>query len=118
MKYEVKLFEVRDVATYIPVVATRIDVASFDVGVDAQERSLLLKTGWSDSNPALIVSRLGDGKGQTDPYSWKCSTMTVAHSYIAAFWHTLESGDVIDAEFIRGETDAKKVPDRLSEVAL
>lgn len=43
MKYEVKLFEVRDVATYIPVVATRIDVASFDVGVDAQERSLLLK---------------------------------------------------------------------------
>jgi hypothetical protein len=44
--------------------------------------------------------------------------MTVAHSYIAQNWDILESGDVIDAEFIRGETDTEKIPDRLSEVTL
>lgn len=113
MTSEVKLFEVRDSMTYIPVVATRINVALVK---GEQELSLLRKTGWSDSNPAIIVARLGDGHGRVDPYDWPGDTRTMpnAHAHIIANWDTLASGDVIDVEFLLGITKEKKLPDRLT----
>jgi len=38
--------------------------------------------------------------------------MTVAHAYIEKNFHNLNSGDVIDVEFILGETDKPKTSER------
>ena len=40
--------------------------------------------------------------------------MGSAHRHIELNWDTLNSGDVIDVEFIRGEVDAPKVSERLT----
>ena len=38
--------------------------------------------------------------------------MKVAHNYIATHWHDLVDGDVVDVEFILGETAEKKISER------
>ena len=39
--------------------------------------------------------------------------MATAHDHIVKNWVTLEDGDVIDVEFILGETKVKKVSERI-----
>ena len=58
-----------------------------------------------------IVVKMNDSMGANyDPYNWtKCGrTMNVAHRHIEANWDKLASGDVVDVEFILGETSAPK----------
>ena len=40
--------------------------------------------------------------------------MPVAHNYIIEHWHELKDGDVVDVQFILGETKAPKVSERRS----
>jgi len=40
-------------------------------------------------------------------------TMLEAHRHVAAHWNELQSGDVVDVEFILGETAAPKVSERV-----
>ena len=49
-----------------------------------------------------------------DPYNWVRDTRTkrTAHSHIERNWADLRDGDVIDVEFILGETAIKKVSER------
>jgi hypothetical protein len=49
-----------------------------------------------------------------DPYHWPRDPRTkpYAHVYIEAHWHDLKDGDVIDVEFILGETTSPKVSER------
>gem|GEM_PF-2943358 len=51
-----------------------------------------------------------------DPYDWSGTPRTYreAHKYIKQNWGILESGDVIDVEFILGETDTCKISERLT----
>ena len=107
-----KLFEIRDSATFIPVIATKIE---YDI--DAQSY-LLRRAGLSKPlNPALfyiLLCRINSGGGecQTLPYNWHGRTMTTAHQHIVKNWQKLEDGDVIDVEFILGETKVRKVSER------
>lgn len=43
-----------------------------------------------------------------DPYDWGDRTMTVAHQYIESNFDQLNNGDVVDVEFILGETSVPK----------
>ena len=106
---EIKMFEVRDRATFIPVMAIKPNPRC------EAERALLARGGFGRDAEAqqryTIVVKMNDSMGATyDPYAWvKCGrTMNHAHRHIEANWDKLASGDVVDVEFILGETAAPK----------
>jgi uncharacterized GH25 family protein len=41
--------------------------------------------------------------------------LAVAHNYIIKHWHDLHDGDVVDVEWILGETKQKKISERVTE---
>jgi hypothetical protein len=103
-----KLFEVRDRATFLPVIAT-----SMTSPANEAEFYLLRRAGYG-VQPLILLTRLdADGRpANYDPYAWGDRTMRVAHQHIQDHWLTLESGDVVDVEYILGERDAPKVSER------
>ena len=102
-----KCLEVRDAMTFIPVVA--IDTSAANEG----QRYLLRRAGYSHDGSAILLVNLNDARASNDPYGWGGSrTMTGAHLYIEAHWDTLQDGDVVDVEFIRGETEFPKKSER------
>ena len=69
-----------------------------------------------------MLMMLDDGKATNDPYKWESlglgpRTMPVAHNYIIENWHDLRDGDVVDVEFILGESSAPKTSERFTEVS-
>ena len=105
---ESKVLEVRDVATFIPMLAININPAIDD---DGSQRWLMRRCGYPcDGEPNIILTRLdGSGKATNDPYAWGGRTYPVAHNYIIEHWDRLTDGDVVDVEFILGEKPTKKV---------
>ena len=118
------LLEVRDRMTFIPVVA--MSTESYRPGVDdvsrltlhqrsnlEARRYLLCRSGYSPDGETIILVNLNDCRASNDPYGWNGRTMTVAHEFIEQNWDKLSDGDVIDVEFILGETTVKKTSERL-----
>lgn len=105
---ETKIIEVRDSATFIPVLCVNMN------SYDATERYFLRRCGYPlDGEPNILLTRLSaDGPANNDPYSWGGRTYPVAHDYIITHWSELQSGDVVDVEFILGETAHKKSSER------
>lgn len=106
-----KLFELRDRATFVPVMVTKVEYRN------EAERYLLRRSGFELPSDMVIMAGLDGGldKATCDPYDWAGNrTRMVAHDYIAKNFDKLESGSVIDVEYILGETEQPKV----SEAAL
>jgi len=120
-----KAFEVRDRGTFIPVVAIKM-VPSFNSGTQAEfdvteaERYLLRRAGYGFEFPSILLCRMEasgvDRNATYDAYSWGQNprTMHVAHLHIEKNFDALNSGDVIDVEFILNETQKAKRSERLS----
>ena len=103
-----KMFEVRDRGTYIPVAAVKL------VTDDISEEYMLRRAGYSNYYPAVIVIRVDNVEAHNDAYDWTGSrTLKEAHVYIAKNFDTLTTGDVIDVEFILGETTECKKSERI-----
>jgi len=103
---EAKIFEVRDSATFIPVVAIKLDSLK-----EPESNSYLLRrAGYGD--PLILLTRLQGGKACYDLYDWGNRTMQFAHAYIEKNFDKLETGAVIDVEFILGETTEPKKSER------
>jgi len=114
---ETKVLEIRDSGTFIPMLAININPAIDD---DNSQRYLMRRCGYScDGTPNVILTRLdGDGMATNDPYAWRGShTYANAHHFILDHWDELKDGDVIDVEFILGETKEKKVSERFNKFA-
>ena len=116
---EVKLFEVRDRATFIPCFGILMSPSDENfIGARSdrseEERYLLQRAGFGFDNPLVMFGRLEGGGCQYDPYGWPSSSRTihVAHVHIANHWNELSSGDVIDVEYILGETTEPKRSER------
>lgn len=111
---QTKLFEVRDSATFIPVVAVLLDP-----DFNNEENKYLIRRAGFRIEPGVILCRLecaGTERNATyDPYAWGNRTLTTAHLHIIEHWTTLESGAVIDVQFILKETDRAKISERFSE---
>lgn len=115
---DVKLFEVRDRATFIPVMAVRLAYR------DSYERYLLRRAGFDGSQiephsadePYVVLWPLIGGPCNYDPYAWPglARTYPQAHAWLIANWNKVSSGDVIDVEFILGETEAPKPSERVT----
>lgn len=105
---EVKLFEIRDRGTTIPMVGIRIDPN--DMTLNESERWLQERAGFGKKS--VLLSPLMGGKSHYDVYHWGDRTFHTAHKYIRDNWEKLDSGQVIDVEFILGETLNPKISDR------
>ena len=96
---EVKLFEVRDKATFMPVMGVR---------VSGDGDPLLRRAGFGP-DPLVILVPLEGACGhrwQYNPYDWPGNERTIpeAHLYIQRHWDELPDGAVVDVEYILGET--------------
>lgn len=65
----------------------------------------------------IILTDISGGRGQStcDPFDWNDRTMHTAHEWITKHFHTLKNGDVVDVEFILGETKVPKRSERFSD---
>lgn len=111
MRAETKLFEIRDAGTFIPVAATRVIN-----GGDATSW-LVSRGGWALGDGPTHVWRLSENVGYSDPLDWggQSRTMQVAHQHIIEAWDSLESGAVIDVEFLLGMRAEPKLSERVTE---
>lgn len=106
---EVKFIEILDRMTFIPAVAVLL------APHEPREALLMHRAGYGPASPnTVLMARLVDGRGHVDPFEWCDRTHTSAHRFIAANWNVIQSGDVVDVEYILGETTEPKK----SEVAL
>jgi selenophosphate synthetase-related protein len=93
-----KLFEIRDRATFIPVLA---------IDISAKDGYLARRAGFGHRCIQLV-----DFEGRRtayNPYDWSGRTFPAAHAYIETHWDELADGDVVDVEFVLGETTQPKV---------
>ena len=104
-----RTFEVRDRATFIPMLAVKLEP---DCEAD---RYLLERAGYGDTahDQAQYVMLWnldgGDDQATIDPYKWRNRrTRQTAHAYIIQHWDDIASGNVIDVEYILGETPHPK----------
>ena len=105
-----KVLEVRDSATHIPVLAIRMLAKN---GI--QSYYIHGRSGYPKDGSCIAVIILPDCDGNCDPYAWRAGrTMGHAHHYIYDHFDELNDGDVVDVEFILGETPTKKVSERLT----
>lgn len=102
----VKLFEVRDRATFLPIFAISTNPSNEDQGY------LLHRVGFNTGNAVIIARLNGEYNSSADAYHWNDRTMQTAHLYIDEHFHELKDGDVIDIEFILGESTEKKISER------
>ncbi len=104
-----KMFEVRDRATFIPVMATKM------LGTNNENGYLVGRCGFGVEFPLVTVTRFHPCESQYDPYKW-CDgsrTMFEAHQYIQKNFDALNDGDVVDVEYILGETSEPKKSERI-----
>lgn len=111
---EVKCLEIRDVGTFIPVICIR-PVAENDA-----QCYLLRRDGYrADAGEYCVIYINAQCRGVAyDCYDWPANPRThrTAHKYIRDHWHELTDGDVIDLQFILGETTAPKASERLEQL--
>lgn len=104
-----KVLELRDAGTFLPLLAVDINPD------DEQQRYLMRRCGYSCSGePNVVIVKLSANSdpASNDPYSWGGRTFPVAHHWILEHWNELQDGDVVDVEFILGETLTQKVSER------
>lgn len=112
---EVKLFEIRDSMTFMPMLAIKFETRN------EAERFLLARAGYGrdkfDQAQYVLLLELagGDGRYNCDPYGWQggARTLKTAHNYIIERWNDLASGDVVCVEHILGERPEPKVSERI-----
>jgi hypothetical protein len=103
----IKMFEVRDRATCIPVMAIKMYSA------DCNEIFLLRRAGYGFEQPLIMLVELCHNSSSYDPYSWgDTRTIRNAHMYIQENFDSMDTGDVVDVEFILGEVDTPKISER------
>lgn len=111
---QVKTIEIRDRGTFIPALAIQLEP------LNEADRYLLARAGFGSRPEAqaqyIILAKLGqEGAAYCDPSYWPPHgrTMGTAHAYLYRNFENVASGDVVDVEFIVGETKTPKTSERL-----
>lgn len=112
-----KTFEIRDRSTFMVALAVKLAPSN------EADRYLLARAGFGrtpEKQAEYIEMSLingGNGPSTCDPYEWPhpyAVTMGPVHNHILDHFDELESGAVLDAEFLRGETDQPKVSEAIA----
>ena len=109
----VKTLEIRDKATFIPMLC--VDMNPDKNANYTGQRYLMRRVGYPcDDRPNILMTNLSadGGAAWNDPHAWGGRTRPVAHKHIIEHWAELNDGDVIDVEFILGETTQPKLSER------
>jgi hypothetical protein len=96
-----KLFEVRDRMTFIPVMAVLVDNGEW----------LFRRAGFG-STPMVYLTHMQSNICQYDPFAWTNRTLKTAHLHIIENWDSLAHGAIIDVEFVLGEVATPKTSER------
>lgn len=115
----VKILEIRDSATFIPVMAIKLTAG------EEAEHYLLRRAGYSEDqmaenkpswmDPYVILVKLVEVEAHYDAFEWpNRRTMTTAHRFIIEHFDSIQPGDVIDVEYILGEAQTVKTAERLT----
>jgi hypothetical protein len=108
---EVRCLEIRDAMTFVPVICIK------PVPANEGQRYLLRRDGYScaTDDPIVIMIDAQCRGVAYDPHDWPGDSRTKprAHAYIGEHWAELKDGDVVDVEFILGETASPKVSERV-----
>lgn len=115
-----KTFEIRDRATFIPVIAIKLEPTC------EADRYLFGRSGFGITperqSEYILLLKIDGGEGyvKCNPFEWNSSsrTMHVAHEYINKNFNFLNSGDVVCVEHILGELSEPKISERLTEPTL
>jgi len=122
-KMRTKVLEIRDEATFILVLAVDMNPPTLGIAeghvwarLNEIERWALRRCGYPcDGTPNILMTRLdGNGQATNDPYGWGGRTFPVAHDWIIRHWVELSDGDVVDVQYILGETSQPKVSERIT----
>jgi hypothetical protein len=108
---EVKLFEVRDEGTNVSMIGIKLH------SDDAAEIRVAARAGYSRADVVtgrfvLLTDLYGQAPLQYDPERWD-RTRRNAHEYITEYWDKLKSGEVVDVQYILGETAVPKEPETM-----
>src|SRR6185437_3679480 len=109
---QTKFIEIRDSGTCIAALALRM--VAEDNGTSAMTESRFMRrAGFGQEFPSVILMRLEDQKATCDLYSWHSlgmglRTMQNAHNWINEHWDEIESGQVVDVQYILNETTMPK----------
>jgi hypothetical protein len=116
---QAKTLEVRDEGTFIAMLCVDMNPQAEGEadapGIHSAQRYLLRRVGYPcDGRPNIVITHLSadGGKACNDPHYWGDRTFAVAHQHIIEHWHELKDGDVVDVQFILGETVAPKPSER------
>jgi len=105
-----KLFELRDQGTFIPVLCVKVEA-----GNDA-EHYLLRRAGYKLPSDLVIMAGLSCRMewATCDCFDWLSDrTRHAGHLYITKHWNELQTGDVVDVEYILGESQQPKTSERM-----
>ena len=99
---EVKLIELRDTGTCIPLLCIKPSVTTVPVEMLCGRRY-----GYPEGSTAIIVTNYENPSrgAHVDYFEWDDRTYFNAHSHIEKHWDSLKSGDLVDVRVILGETD-------------
>ena len=101
-----KTIEIRDRATCIPALAVQLGPAC------ESDCRLFARAGFGpdpfSQGGYVVLVHLTDMRAQWDPHAWGGRTMPVAHDYLVRKFEDVTTGDVVDVEFILGETAERK----------
>lgn len=97
-----KVVEIRDEGTHIGGLAIKMASES------APQRAHLRRHGYPANGTCIVLMKLGNQEASSDPYFWSSRTMQVAHDWITNHYDEIHDGDVIDVQFIVGETQQPK----------
>lgn len=103
-KMHIKMFEVRDVATMIPIMAIKVN------GSTDQDKYLAGRANLLDGDIIVIDIHKEFATSISDNHE-RYRTLKVAHNHLDRYFDSLENGSVIDIEFILGEKDVEKRPE-------
>lgn len=113
---ELKMFEIRDSGTYIPIIAIKLGAENL------AQLHMLGRAGYGlipeEQSKYVLLAQIDGGIGTitTDLYAWGNRTMRTAHEYIQNNFDSLENGAVVDVEFVLGETKQPKISERLEPI--
>ena len=113
---KLKMFEIRDIGTYIPVIAIKLG------GENSSQLYMLGRAGYGLApeiqNKYILLIQIDGGIGNTrsDPYDWDDRTMFTAHQYIIENFDALEDSAIVDVEYILGETKQPKIAERFETI--
>lgn len=104
---QVKLLEIRDRGTTIQAFAMKMQSAKLE------QHALLAMAGFGASSDWVLFGSVRGGKTSYDAYSWGDRTWATSHQFVTEHFDELKDGDVIDVEFILGESAVKKTAEWL-----